>query len=397
MRVSRLAPDAFEKVLVLSYQRDSAEAHRMMADIGNELDLYTLAEELPDTDDLLDSEDDAPIIRLINAMLTEAIKESLGYSYRNLRAPSADPLSRRRRAAGNSARSGGWPPVNFAHQGDGQPDIAEKRVPQDGRMALRIGGRAIDVRVSTLPSSHGERVVLRLLDKTASTLDLLTLGMPPALLDRVDALIARPHGIITVTGPTGSGKSTTLYAALSRLDARERNIMTIEDPVEYELEGIGQTSQRQSRDDLRPRPARHPAPDPDVVLVGEIRDGETAQIAVQASLTGHWCCRPCTPTARWALFPVYRIWAWNLFTLHLAAGGDVAAAGAPTVPALPSARQADANTARQMAVPVGARLWQPKAVRSVISSAIADAPGSMNCCWLTTACAAIHRGENGSP
>lgn len=169
MRVSRLAPDAFEKVLVLSYQRDSAEAHRMMADIGNELDLYTLAEELPDTDDLLDSEDDAPIIRLINAMLTEAIKESLGYSYRNLRAPSADPLSRRRRAAGNSApAAAAGRPVNFAHQGDGQPDIAEKRVPQDGRMALRIGGRAIDVRVSTLPSSHGERVVLRLLDKTAS-------------------------------------------------------------------------------------------------------------------------------------------------------------------------------------------------------------------------------------
>ncbi len=139
-------------------------------------------------------------------------------------------------------------------------DIAEKRVPQDGRMALRIGGRAIDVRVSTLPSSHGERVVLRLLDKNSVNTDLLTLGMPPALLDRVDALIARPHGIITVTGPTGSGKSTTLYAALSRLDARERNIMTIEDPVEYELEGIGQTSQRQSRDDLRPRPACHPAP-----------------------------------------------------------------------------------------------------------------------------------------
>ena len=108
-------------------------------------------------------------------------------------------------------------------------------------MALRIGGRAIDVRVSTLPSSHGERVVLRLLDKNSVNTDLLTLGMPPALLDRVDALIARPHGIITVTGPTGSGKSTTLYAALSRLDARERNIMTIEDPVEYELEGIGQT------------------------------------------------------------------------------------------------------------------------------------------------------------
>lgn len=289
MRVSRLAPDAFEKVLVLSYQRDSAEAHRMMADIGNELDLYTLAEELPDTDDLLDSEDDAPIIRLINAMLTEAIKESLGYSYRNLRAPSADPLSRRRRAAGNSApAAAAGRPVNFAHQGDGQPGHCRKAGPQDGRMALRIGGRAIDVRVSTLPSSHGERVVLRLLDKNSVNLDLLTLGMPPALLDRVDALIARPHGIILVTGPTGSGKSTTLYAALSRLDARERNIMTIEDPVEYELEGIGQTQVNAKVEMTFARGLRAILrQDPDVVLVGEIRDGETAQIAVQASLTGH--------------------------------------------------------------------------------------------------------------
>ncbi|STT52602.1 general secretion pathway protein E [Klebsiella pneumoniae] len=152
----------------------------------------------------------------------------------------------------------------------------------------RIGGRAIDVRVSTLPSSHGERVVLRLLDKNSVNLDLLTLGMPPALLDRVDALIARPHGIILVTGPTGSGKSTTLYAALSRLDARERNIMTIEDPVEYELEGIGQTQVNAKVEMTFARGLRAILrQDPDVVLVGEIRDGETAQIAVQASLTGH--------------------------------------------------------------------------------------------------------------
>ncbi len=138
--------------------------------------------------------------------------------------------------------------------------------------------------------------------------------MPPALLDRVDALIARPHGIILVTGPTGSGKSTTLYAALSRLDARERNIMTIEDPVEYELEGIGQTQVNAKVEMTFARGLRAILRrDPDVVLVGEIRDGETAQIAVQASLTGHWCCRPCTPTARWAPFPVYRIWAWSLF------------------------------------------------------------------------------------
>lgn len=181
MRVSRLAPDAFEKVLVLSYQRDSAEAHRMMADIGNELDLYTLAEELPDTDDLLDSEDDAPIIRLINAMLTEAIKEKASDIHietyeRHLQIRfRVDGVLReilrpqRRLAALLISRIKVMASL----------DIAEKRVPQDGRMALRIGGRAIDVRVSTLPSSHGERVVLRLLDKNSVNLDLLTLGMPP--------------------------------------------------------------------------------------------------------------------------------------------------------------------------------------------------------------------------
>lgn len=290
MRVSRLAPDAFEKVLVLSYQRDSAEAHRMMADIGNELDLYTLAEELPDTDDLLDSEDDAPIIRLINAMLTEAIKEKASDIHietyeRHLQIRfRVDGVLReilrpqRRLAALLISRIKVMASL----------DIAEKRVPQDGRMALRIGGRAIDVRVSTLPSSHGERVVLRLLDKNSVNLDLLTLGMPPALLDRVDALIARPHGIILVTGPTGSGKSTTLYAALSRLDARERNIMTIEDPVEYELEGIGQTQVNAKVEMTFARGLRAILrQDPDVVLVGEIRDGETAEIAIKAAQTGH--------------------------------------------------------------------------------------------------------------
>lgn len=225
-------------------------------------------------------------------------------------------------------------------------------------MALRIGGRAIDVRVSTLPSSHGERVVLRLLDKNSVNLDLLTLGMPPALLDRVDALIARPHGIILVTGPTGSGKSTTLYAALSRLDARERNIMTIEDPVEYELEGIGQTQVNAKVEMTFARGLRAILrQDPDVVLVGEIRDGETAQIAVQASLTGHLVLSTLHTNS--ALGAISRLQDMGVepFTLHLAAGGDVAAAGAPTVPALPSAlaggcqhRPADGGPGRRAAV-----------------------------------------------
>ncbi len=362
MSVSRLAPDAFEKALVLSYQRDSAEAHRMMADIGNELDLYTLAEELPDTDDLLDSEDDAPIIRLINAMLTEAIKEKASDIHietyeRHLQIRfRVDGVLReilrpqRRLAALLISRIKVMASL----------DIAEKRVPQDGRMALRIGGRAIDVRVSTLPSSHGERVVLRLLDKNSVNLDLLTLGMPPALLDQVDALIARPHGIILVTGPTGSGKSTTLYAALSRLDARERNIMTIEDPVEYELEGIGQTQVNAKVEMTFARGLRAILrQDPDVVLVGEIRDGETAQIAVQASLTGHLVLSTLHTNS--ALGAISRLQDMGVEPFLLSTSLLAVMSQRLVRQLCPHCRQptqADADTARQMAVPTGTPLWR---------------------------------------
>jgi general secretion pathway protein E len=167
-------------------------------------------------------------------------------------------------------------------------DIAEKRVPQDGRISLRIAGRAVDVRVSTIPSGHGERVVLRLLDKQAGRLDLAHLGMEPRSREALDNLIHKPHGIILVTGPTGSGKTTTLYAALTRLNDRSRNIMTVEDPIEYYLDGIGQTQVSAKVDMTFARGLRAILrQDPDVVMVGEIRDLETAEIAVQASLTGH--------------------------------------------------------------------------------------------------------------
>ena len=167
-------------------------------------------------------------------------------------------------------------------------DIAEKRLPQDGRMSVKLGGRNIDLRVSTMPSSHGERVVMRLLDKDAGKLQVDDLGMPQSTSSELDELIKRPHGIILVTGPTGSGKTTTLYAALQQMDREGRNIMTVEDPVEYDLPGISQTQinlragmtfARGLRAILRQ--------DPDVILIGEIRDGETAEIATQASLTGH--------------------------------------------------------------------------------------------------------------
>jgi general secretion pathway protein E len=167
-------------------------------------------------------------------------------------------------------------------------DIAEKRLPQDGRMSVKLGGRSIDLRISTMPSSHGERVVMRLLDKDAGKLQVDDLGMPKDTSDQLDDLIRRPHGIILVTGPTGSGKTTTLYAALQKMDRQGRNIMTVEDPVEYDLLGISQTQinlragmtfARGLKAILRQ--------DPDVILIGEIRDGETAEIATQSSLTGH--------------------------------------------------------------------------------------------------------------
>src|SRR3989344_2312750 len=167
-------------------------------------------------------------------------------------------------------------------------DISEKRLPQDGRISLRLGTRAIDVRVSTLPSAHGERAVLRLLDKSESKLSLEAVGMQGETLRRFEGLISQPHGIILVTGPTGSGKTTTLYAALGRLDATRNNIMTVEDPIEYELPGVGQT-QVNSKIELTFAKALRAIlrQDPDIIMIGEIRDFETAQIAIQASLTGH--------------------------------------------------------------------------------------------------------------
>jgi general secretion pathway protein E len=167
-------------------------------------------------------------------------------------------------------------------------DISEKRLPQDGRISLRIGTRAVDVRVSTLPSAHGERAVLRLLDKSGGTLSLESVGMQGEVLARLQTLVQQPHGIILVTGPTGSGKTTTLYAALSQLDAQHSNIMTVEDPIEYELPGVGQT-QVNAKIDLTFAKALRAIlrQDPDVIMIGEIRDFETAQIAIQASLTGH--------------------------------------------------------------------------------------------------------------
>ncbi len=290
LRLQEISTEQFDALLASSYEQGSNEAMQMMEDLGDDLDLFTIAQALPETEDLLESEDDAPIIRLINALLTEAVKENASDIHIE---PFENRLVVRFRVDG-VLREVLQPQRVLAPllvsriKVMAKLDIAEKRLPQDGRISLRVAGRAVDVRVSTLPSGHGERVVLRLLDKQAGRLDLTHLGMAEHDRKLMDKLIRRPHGIVLVTGPTGSGKTTTLYAALERLNDNRLNIMTVEDPIEYYLDGIGQTQvntkvamsfARGLRAILRQ--------DPDVVMVGEIRDLETAEIAVQASLTGH--------------------------------------------------------------------------------------------------------------
>ncbi len=258
--------------------------------IGGELNLDDVARELSEPEDLLESDDDAPIIRLINALITEAIKENASDIHVE---PFESRLSIRFRVDG-VLREVLEPPRQVASllvsriKVMAHLDIAEKRLPQDGRIALKVADRPVDIRVSTLPSGHGERVVLRLLDKQAGRLDLAHLGMGGVEQKRLENMVLKPHGIILVTGPTGSGKTTSLYAMLSVLNDSTRNILTVEDPVEYDLDGIGQTPVNAKVDMTFAKGLRAILrQDPDVVMVGEIRDSETAQIAVQASLTGH--------------------------------------------------------------------------------------------------------------
>jgi len=272
------------------YASQEGSAQQVVGSIEGEIDISRLMQEVPDVEDLLETEDDAPIIRMINALLTQATRDGASdihiepfetYSLVRFRVDgSLRDVVRPRRALHGALVSR----IKIM----AALDIAEKRLPQDGRITLRVGGRAVDVRVSTLPTGHGERVVLRLLEKDLARLDLGRLGMAPDTLAQFDTMIHAPHGIILVTGPTGSGKSTTLYAAIRRLDAATTNIMTVEDPIEYDIEGIGQTQVNAKIDMSFARALRAILrQDPDVVMIGEIRDLETAQIAVQASLTGH--------------------------------------------------------------------------------------------------------------
>lgn len=288
-RLDRISGAEFEALISQTYAQGDLSETAETALSGPE-DLTALADNLPRTSDLLGADDDAPVIRLINGILQEAIRTRASDIHIE---PYEKRLSVRFRIDGAlrdmldlSARLSSVLVSRVKVMA--QLDIAKKRVPQDGRFSLNLGERAVDVRVSTLPSQYGERVVMRILEKTTALLNMADLGMEPDVLSALTAALQRPNGIILVTGPTGSGKTTTLYAAVSGLNDGSRNILTVEDPVEYALDGIGQTQVNAQvgmsfaaglRAILRQ--------DPDVVMVGEIRDPETAEIGVQAALTGH--------------------------------------------------------------------------------------------------------------
>ncbi len=272
------------------YAGGESSAAAVIGEVESGVDLSRMMQDLPAVEDLLEAANDAPIIRMLNALLTQAAKD--GASDIHIE-PYERSSSVRFRVDGTLREV--VQPNRALHAAlisrlkiMAELDIAEKRLPQDGRISLRIGGRAIDVRVSTLPSAHGERAVLRLLDKTESKFTLEGLGMSGDVLSAFDRLIQQPHGIVLVTGPTGSGKTTTLYASLGRVDTSTTNVLTVEDPIEYELPGIGQTQVNPKIELTFAKALRAILrQDPDVIMIGEIRDYETAQIAIQASLTGH--------------------------------------------------------------------------------------------------------------
>ncbi len=278
----------FDRALADHYAQ-SADAAAMAGSVASG-DAALIGDALPSAEDLLDSSDDAPAIRLINAIIADAVRQGVSDIHIE---PYESALVVRMRADGVLREHLRMPPhvapvITSRVKVMARLDIAERRLPQDGRIGLTLGGKAVDVRVSTLPGRAGERVVMRILDSQAAGIDFVHLGLSGHAADVLTDALAQPNGIILVTGPTGSGKTTTLYACLNQLNDGRRNILTVEDPVEFAVDGIGQTQVNAKvgltfasglRAILRQ--------DPDVVMVGEIRDRETADIAVQASLTGH--------------------------------------------------------------------------------------------------------------
>ena len=281
--------ERFAAELATAYNQ-AAPVAQFSEDLSRDADLARLLQDIPQAEDLLGATSDAPVIRMINALLLQALRERAS----DLHFEPYESRSVVRFRVDGVLRDVVEPP-RALHAAlvsrlkvMASLDIAEKRLPQDGRMALKLGDKSVDVRVSTLPTGPGERVVLRLLDKDTARLDLAALGMSEPTRDAIDRLVREPHGIVLVTGPTGSGKTTTLYAAMSRLPRGQLNVMTAEDPIEFALDGVGQTQVNPRIDFTFARALRSILrQDPDIVMIGEIRDLETAQIAVQASLTGH--------------------------------------------------------------------------------------------------------------
>jgi general secretion pathway protein E len=291
LKLNYVAPSVFEDRLEGLYSGQGSDGgYSMMEDLGRDLKLQNFAADMPIITDLLEAGDEAPVIRFINALISQALSEKASdihvelFGTRSIVRFRVDGVLRDIIEPPRALHSALVTRIKVI----AGMDIAEKRLPQDGRITIGMGGRNVDVRVSILPTGHGERVVLRLLDKRTGVLDLGQLGMGEGDMKTIDTLIRRPHGIILITGPTGSGKTTTLYAILSRLDVRKLNILTVEDPVEYDLDGINQTQANAAIGMSFARALRSILrQDPDVIMIGEIRDLETAQIAVQASLTGH--------------------------------------------------------------------------------------------------------------
>ncbi|MGH8442716.1 MAG: type II secretion system ATPase GspE [Nevskiaceae bacterium] len=292
VRVQNVSAQEFDALLQRTYEGQTGAAAGLMEGLETEEgDLDAIAQALSEKQDLLEGTDDAPIIKFINGLLVEAIKDNASDIHIET---FENRLTIRFRVDG-VLREVMSPPRLLAPRivsrikVMAKLDIAEKRLPQDGRISRAFGGRKVDVRVSTIPTgANNERVVLRILDKQAERLDLEHLGLDATQIETLKRVIHRPYGILLVTGPTGSGKTTTLYSALAVLNDRSRNIMTVEDPIEYYIDGIGQTQVNTKVEMTFARGLRAILrQDPDVVMVGEIRDLETAQIAVQASQTGH--------------------------------------------------------------------------------------------------------------
>jgi general secretion pathway protein E len=272
-----------------SYERSSDSAEEVIENLENG-DLAAMAREIDEPQDLLDADDEAPIINFVNSVLYEAVKDRASDIHIE---PFEGDLSIRYRVDGVLHNVHSLPkqlhsPIVSRVKVMADLDIAEKRLPQDGRIRIKIAGKDIDIRVSTVPTSFGERGVLRLLDRSQILLGLEEIGMAGDHLEGMEKNLRQSHGICLVTGPTGSGKTTTLYASLTRINSADKNIITVEDPVEYQLKGISQIQVNPKIDLTFANGLRSILrQDPNVIMVGEIRDAETAEIAIQASLTGH--------------------------------------------------------------------------------------------------------------